>query len=138
MNKELFDKLNELNDLALSIDAKTKSINERLDELIKALHDYDDDQLHCEYSGLPSVKAYDEPLQGPCSKHDAEQWNEERMNIIGQNGNEGTHYTDVDENEFNDYGERVGKDKDNNNTQTKPVGEKKRNKRKYYKPKPKQ
>jgi hypothetical protein len=116
MNKELFDKLNELNDLALSIDAKTKSITERLDELIKALHDYDDDQLHCEYSGLPSVKAYDEPLQGPCSKHDAEQWNEERMNIIGQNGNEGTHYTDVDENEFNDYGERV-----NNNTQTKRV-----------------
>ena len=36
------------------------------------------------------------------------------MNIIGQNGNEGTHYTDVDENEFDDYGMRVDKDKSNN------------------------
>jgi hypothetical protein len=149
MNKELFDKLNELNDLALSIDAKTKSINERLDELIKALHDYDDDQLHCEYSGLPSVKAYDEPKGGPCVKHDEASWDEEhelnkRIDIIGQNGNTGIHYVTNEEADedaatmFNDYGERVGKDKDNNNTQTKHTGEKKRNKRKYYKPKPKQ
>jgi len=32
----------------------------------------------------------------PCSGHDQESWNEEeaerRMNIIGQNGNEGLHY----------------------------------------------
>jgi hypothetical protein len=146
MNKQLFESLDRIDDALLNIDVKVKAIHEKLDELIKALHDYDDDQLHCEYSGLPSVKAYDEPLQGPCSKHDEASWDEERMNIIGQNGNEGTHYTDVDENEFNDYGERV-----NNNTQTKHVGEKKRNnelpdfkhtpppppkpKRRYYKPK---
>jgi hypothetical protein len=36
------------------------------------------------------------------------------MNIIGQNGNEGLHYTDVDENEFDDYGKRVVGDKDKN------------------------
>lgn len=131
MNKQLFESLDRIDDALLNIDVKVKVIHEKLDELIKALHDYDDDQLHCEYSGLPSVKAYDEPKGGPCSKHDEASWDEERMNIIGQNGNEGTHYTDVDENEFNDYGERV-----NNNTQTKhTVGEKKRNKRKYYKPK---
>jgi len=113
--KQLNDKLDGLSELVTRIDAKILDINTKLDELIKALHEYDDDQLHCEYSGLPSVKAYDEPLQGPCSKHDAEQWNEERMDIIGQNGNEGTHYTDVDENEFDDYGMRVvGKGKSNN------------------------
>lgn len=36
-------------------------------------------------------------------------WDEERMDIIGQNGNEGLHYgtTDEDENEFDDYGQRI-------------------------------
>lgn len=36
-------------------------------------------------------------------------WDEERMNIIGQNGNEGLHYraTQEDEDEFDDYGQRV-------------------------------
>lgn len=120
MNNKIFESLDRIDDALLNIDVKVKAIHEKLDELIKALHDYDDDQLHCEYSGLPSVKAYDEPKGGPCSKHDEASWNEERMNIIGQNGNEGTHYTDVDENEFNDYGERV-----NNNTQTKYTGKKK-------------
>ena len=113
---------------------RLERIEAKLDEVIAALHAYDDDQLHCEYSGLPSVKAYeDEPRGGPCSKHDEASWDEERMDIIGQNGNEGLHY---DENEFDDYGKRVVKDKDkSNNTQTNDVGEKKRNKRKYYKPK---
>jgi hypothetical protein len=132
MNKELFESLDRIDDALLNIDVKVKAINEKLDELITALHAYDDDQLHCEYSGLPSVKAYDEPLQGPCSKHDAEQWNEERMDIIGQNGNEGIHYVtneeaDEDAATFNDYGMRVVKDKDDNNNPAKHVGEKKRN-----------
>jgi hypothetical protein len=126
--KELNNKLDGLNELITRIDAKILDINTKLDELIKALHDYDDDLSY-------------EPQQGPCSKHDEASWDEERMNIIGQNGNTGLHYTDVDENEFNDYGERV-----NNNTQTKHTGETKKrnsnpsridgfNKRKYYKPK---
>jgi hypothetical protein len=82
------------------------------------------------------------------------------MDIIGQNGNEGLHYdshhvtneeADDDAATFNDYGMRVGKDKDKSNNSDKRtgekmiggygvpnnvvVGEKKRNKRKYYKPK---
>ena len=134
MNKELFEALDRISDKVFDIEIKTKAINDKLDELIKALHEYDDDQLHCEYSGLPSVKAYGEPLQGPCSKHDEASWNEietnKRMDVIGQNGNTGEHYTDVDENEFNDYGERkvVGKDKDkSNNSDKHTVVEKKRN-----------
>lgn len=31
-------------------------------------------------------------------------WDDERIDIIGQNGNEGLHY---DENEFDDYGQRI-------------------------------
>ena len=105
MNKELFDKLDRISDTIFDIEVRTKHINEMLDKLIAALHNYDE--------GLEMFD--DEPLHGPCSKHDAEQWNEERMNIIGQNGNEGLHYTDVDENEFDDYGKRVEKDKDKSN-----------------------
>jgi hypothetical protein len=36
-------------------------------------------------------------------------WDEQRMDVIGQNGNEGLHYraTDEDEAEFDDYGKRI-------------------------------
>ncbi len=81
MNKEIFEKLDRIDDLIFNIDVKAKAINEKLDELIKALHAYDDDQLYCEYSGLPSVMAYDEEAAN------------KRMDIIGQNGNTGEHYT---------------------------------------------
>jgi hypothetical protein len=140
---ELNNKLDGLSELVTRIDAKILDINTKLDELIKALHDYDDDLSY-------------EPQQGACSKHDEASWDEERMNIIGQNGNEGIHYVsneeaDEDAATFNDYGMRVGKDKDNNSANTrveeKLIGgygvpnnvktgvDKKRNKRKYYKPK---
>ena len=143
--KELNDKLDGLNKLVTRIDAKILEITTKLDEVIKALHEYDDENnLHCEYSGLPSVKAYNEK--------DIMTWDvdgaERRMDIIGQNGNEGLHYdshhvtneeADEDANKFNDYGMRVGKD---NDTQDKHVVgdknkhvDKKKNKRKYYKPK---
>ena len=90
--------------------SKLERIETKLDEVIKALHEYDDDQIqHCEYSGLPSVKAYDEEAAN------------ERMNVIGQNGNTGEHY----ENEII------------NNPATTNVEKKKRDKRKYYKPKAK-
>jgi hypothetical protein len=137
---ELNNKLDGLSELVTRIDAKILDINTKLEELITALHAYDDDQLHCEYSGLPSVKAYD-------NEKDILSWDvdgaERRMDIIGQNGNEGLHYdshhvtneeADEDAATFNDYGMRVGKDKSNNSA--KHTGEtKKRNKRKYYKPK---
>ena len=147
MNKQLFESLDRIDDALLNIDIKVKAIHEKLDELIKALHEYDDDLSTFE----------DEPQQGACSKHDEASWDEERMNIIGQNGNEGIHYVsneeaDEDAATFNDYGMRVVKDKSNNSD--KHTGEKKRNehnnelpdfkhtpppppkpKRRYYKPK---
>ncbi len=138
---ELNNKLDGLSELVTRIDAKILDINTKLDELITALHAYDDDQLHCEYSGLPSVKAYD-------NEKDILSWDvdgaERRMDIIGQNGNEGLHYdshhvtneeADEDAATFNDYGMRVGKDKSNNNSDKHTGVDKKRNKRKYYKPK---
>lgn len=129
--KDINDKLDNISGLITEIDTTVKSINQRLEELIKALHDYDDEdygessfEAFQEIQGGPCSK-HDEPLHGPCSKHDAEQWDEERMNIIGQNGNEGTHYDshyvtneEADEDaEFSDYGMRIAKevmnDKDN-------------------------
>jgi len=114
---EINEQLKGINELIIRIDAKILDITTKLDAVIKALHEYDDDQLHCEYSGLPSVKTYDEK--------DIMIWDvdgaERRMDIIGQNGNTGEHY----ENEII------------NNPVTTNVDKKKRDKRKYYKPKAK-
>ena len=107
---EINEQLKGISELVTRIDAKVLDITTKLDELIAALHEYDDDQIqHCEYSGLPSVKAYDEEAAN------------ERMDVIGQNGNTGEHY----ENEII------------NNPATTNVEKKKRDKRKYYKPKAK-
>jgi hypothetical protein len=94
-------------------------IETKLNEVIAALHAYDDDLLTFE----------DEPKGGPCSKHDEASWDEERMDIIGQNGNEGLHY-----NSHHVSNEEADDDAKSNNPAN-DVGEKKRNKRKYYKPK---
>jgi hypothetical protein len=114
-------------------------IETKLDEVIAALHAYDGDEWPEPNDALKEAAAQYNKLVAPCRGHDAASWNEEemeqRMNIIGQNGNEGLHYGDV-ENEFDDYGMRVvDRDKDNNTQGNERVGEKKRNKRKYYKPK---
>ena len=107
---EINEQLKGISELVTRIDAKVLDITIKLDELIAALHEYDDDQIqHCEYSGLPSVKAYEEK--------DIMTWDvdgaERRMDIIGQNGNEGLHYS---------------VEGDNDNTQDKhTVVEKKRN-----------
>ena len=107
---EINEQLKGISELVTRIDAKVLDITIKLDELIAALHEYDDDQIqHCEYSGLPSVKTYDEEAAN------------ERMNVIGQNGNTGEHY----ENEII------------NNPANTNVDKKKRDKRKYYKPKAK-
>ena len=107
---EINEQLKGISELVTRIDAKVLDITTKLDELIAALHEYDDDQIqHCEYSGLPSVKAYDEEAAN------------ERMDVIGQNGNTGEHY----ENEII------------NNPANTNVDKKKRDKRKYYKPKAK-
>ena len=114
-------------------------IETKLDEVIAALHAYDGDEWPEPNDALKEAAAQYNKLVAPCRGHDAASWNEEeaerRMDIIGQNGNEGLHYGDV-ENEFDDYGMRVvDRDKDNDIQGNERVGEKKRNKRKYYKPK---
>ena len=116
-------------------------IEAKLDEVIAALHAYDGDEWPEPNDALKEAAAQYNKLVAPCRGHDAASWDEEaaerRMDIIGQNGNEGLHYGDV-ENEFDDYGMRVvDRDKDNNTQGNERVGEKKRNKRKYYKPKTK-
>ena len=96
---ELNNKLDSLGLIMVSIDVTMRSINDKLDELIKALHEYDDDQLHCEYSGLPSVKAYSNEEYGESSFEAFQDETElnKRMDIIGQNGNEGSHYVTNEE-----------------------------------------
>jgi hypothetical protein len=107
---------------------KLNRIEAKLDALIKALHEYDGND---EY-GESSFEAFMDTKIGPCSKHDEASWDaeeaERRMDIIGQNGNEGLHYGIEGDNDIQD--ERVVGDKDKRTGETK-----KRNKRKYYKPK---
>ena len=131
---ELNNKLDGLNELITRIDAKILEISTKLDAVIAAIHEYDDENIY---------KGYDEPNEAlfkaaglynkkvaPCIGHDAASWDEEqankRMDIIGQNGNEGIHYVTNEEADDNAK---------SNNNPAKHVGEKKRNKRKYYKPK---
>ena len=107
------DTLFEMNIGMKRIDESVKRINTMLEELIAALHNYDD--------GLEMFD--DEPKQGACSKHDEASWEMEdelnkRMDVIGQNGNEGLHYESMEElndeffgkivdDGFDDYGKRV-------------------------------
>jgi len=109
---ELNNKLDGLSELVTRIDAKILDITTKLDELIAALHEYDDENIY---------KGYDEPnvalLKAAGLYNEAEA--NERMDVIGQNGNTGEHY----ENEII------------NKSATTNVDKKKRDKRKYYKPK---
>ena len=84
-------------------------IETKLDEVIAALHAYDGDE-------------WDEP--NDALKEAAAQYNEKIHHVTNE---------EADEDAFDDYGERVY----NKDIQDKRVGEKKRNKRKYYKPKQK-
>ena len=116
---------------------KLNRIEAKLDAVIKAMHDYDgnDEYGESSFEAFMDSKAKSN-LGGPCSKHDEASWDEEeaerRMDIIGQNGNEGSHYVtneEADEDAFNDYGMRVVKDKDkSNNPANTNVGKKKRDK----------
>ena len=103
---EINEQLKGISELVTRIDAKVLDINTKLEELIKALHEYDDDQIqHCEYSGLPSVKMYSNEGYGELPFEAFKLTNdyissfnvdgaERRMDIIGQNGNTGEHYDD--------------------------------------------
>ena len=119
INKQ-FEIINEILD---RIDAKQKEINEKLDEVIAALHAYDDENIEDinEGYGESSFESFMD------SKDDILNWKvdgaERRIH----------HVTNE---EADEDANKIRVSKDINNTQNKHVGEtKKRNKRKYYKPK---
>jgi len=111
---EINDKLDGLSELVTRIDAKILDINTKLDELIKALHEYDDENIEDinEGYGESSFESFMD------SKDDILNWK-----VDGAERR--THHV---------TNEEADDDARSNNTQTKRVGEKKRNKR-YYKPK---
>ena len=129
---------------------KLNRIEAKLDAVIKALHEYDNDSSY----GESSFEAFMD------TKTDVLNWDvdgaERRMDIIGQNGNEGLHYTshhvsneEADEDAFNDYGQRIvkenkpliegnnksGSKEDTGKIQAPPPPKPPKPKRKYYKPK---
>jgi hypothetical protein len=94
---------------------KLNRIEAKLDALIKALHDYDgnDEYGESSFEAFQLTNDYISSLGGPCVGHDKASWDEEeaerRMDIIGQNGNEGLHYVtneeaDEDANKMNVMG----------------------------------
>jgi len=82
---EINEQLKAINVHLSIIDIKTQLISDKLDELIVALHEYDDENIY---------KGYDEPnvvlLKAAGLYNEAEA--NERMDVIGQNGNTGEHY----------------------------------------------
>jgi hypothetical protein len=111
---------------------KLNRIEAKLDAVIKAMHDYDGNDEYGESSFEAFIDSKNDILNWnvdgaeripPCVGHDKASWDDEeeankRMDIIGQNGNEGSHYVtneeaDEDAATFNDYGMRVVGDRDN-------------------------
>ena len=91
---------------------RLERIEAKLDEVIAALHAYDGDE-------------WDEP--NDALKEAAAQYNEKIHHVTNE---------EADEDAFDDYGQRVVGDRDGNNNPAKhTVGDKKKSKRKYYKPK---
>jgi hypothetical protein len=86
--KEINEQLKGISELITRIDAKILDISNKLDAVIAAIHEYDDDQLEW-------------PEPNDVLKEAAFQYNElvanKRMDIIGQNGNEGIHYVTNEE-----------------------------------------
>ena len=119
---EINEQLKGINELITRIDSKILEITTKLDELIKALHEYDDDGY-----GESSFEAFQDEAEL-----------NKRMDIIGQNSNEGSHYVtneEADEDaKFSDYGMRIAKEimsdennirvgKDKSNNSAKPISE---------------
>jgi hypothetical protein len=113
---DINNKLDGLSELVTRIDAKILDINTKLDELIKALHEYDDENIEDinEGYGESSFESFMD------SKDDILNW---KVDGVERR----THHV---------TNEEADDDARSNNIQTKRVGEKKRNKR-YYKPKAK-
>ena len=84
---------------------KLNRIEAKLDAVIKAMHEYDGNDEYGESSFEAFMDTKDDIMSWkvdgaerilPCVGHDATSWDEgvinARMDIIGQNGNEGSHY----------------------------------------------
>ena len=84
---EINEQLKGISELVTRIDAKVLEITTKIDELIAALHEYDNDG----YGELPfeAFKLTNDYI----SSLDVD-GAERRMDIIGQNGNTGEHYDD--------------------------------------------
>jgi hypothetical protein len=96
-------------------------IEAKLDAVIKALHEYDGNDEYGESSFEAFMDSKNDILNWnvdgaeripPCVGHDKASWNEEeaerRMDIIGQNGNEGLHYDMGVDDDTQDKGKYVG------------------------------
>jgi hypothetical protein len=84
---EINEQLKGISELVTRIDAKVLEITTKLDDLIKALHEYDNDGY-----GESSFEAF-KLTNDYISSLDVD-GAERRMDIIGQNGNTGEHYDD--------------------------------------------
>jgi hypothetical protein len=98
---------------------KLNRIEAKLDALIKALHDYDgnDEYGESSFEAFQLTNDYISSLVGPCVGHDKASWDaeeaERRMDIIGQNGNEGLHYGIEGDNDIQDKHTVVEKKRNN-------------------------
>ena len=84
---EINEQLKAINVHLSIIDSKTQLINARLDELIAALHEYDDESYgESSFEAFKLTNDYISSLNVDGA--------ERRIDIIGQNGNTGEHYDD--------------------------------------------
>jgi hypothetical protein len=115
--KQINDKLDGLSELVTRIDAKILDINTKLDELIKALHEYDDENIEDinEGYGESSFESFMD------SKDDILNWK-----VDGAERR--THHV---------TNEEADDDARSNNNSDKHTGETKKRNKRYYKPKAK-
>ena len=110
---EINEQLKGISELVTRIDAKVLEITTKLDELIKALHEYDDANIEDinEGYGESSFEAFQ--LTNDYISSFNVDGAERRMNIIGQNGNEGLHYGIEGDNDIQDKHTVVEKKRNN-------------------------
>jgi hypothetical protein len=96
---EINEQLKGISELITRIDAKVLDINIKLNELIKALHEYDDEDYNEPNDALKeAISAYNETVANKeYGESSFEAFQDEvainkRMDVIGQNGNTGEHY----------------------------------------------
>ena len=125
---EINEQLKGISELVTRIDAKVLEITTKLDELIAALHEYDGND---EY-GESSFEAFQ--LTNDYISSFNVDGAERRMNIIGQNGNEGLHYGIEGDNDIQDKHTVVEKKRNNGRESgLKAMGEGQPKQKQYYK-----